>query len=142
VIEKKIDDLLQRTIHVADRWRAYDPEVAQPCNLAAGILKTLGEHDLAWDYLTSRFATGEEHAYLWGEGNTLSIQGHFELAERAFATESVANPQNGIVVWNRIANLRHAGQTEQADALLKELARMKNPEPSWINGRALWQLER
>src|SRR6202008_3884026 len=45
-------DFAPRVIRTADRWRLLDPEAADACQAAAGILQGLGQREIGWDYLT------------------------------------------------------------------------------------------
>jgi hypothetical protein len=48
------DDLAARVVSAADHWRAVDPDMLV-CQIAAQVLKSVGAHDLAWDYLSMTF---------------------------------------------------------------------------------------
>src|SRR5262249_42024000 len=47
---KPAPEFLAKVVRTADRWRSLDPEGNAACNTVAGILRTLDQHELAWDY--------------------------------------------------------------------------------------------
>jgi hypothetical protein len=116
------DDLLARTVRAADRWRALDREVTQPCQAAAEVLNRLGSTALAWDYLTTPHASSaQESAPWWGMAQDLNRKGAFLLADRAFEAAAEADPENAQILWERSQNLRQANQPEEATALLRRI---------------------
>jgi ferric-dicitrate binding protein FerR (iron transport regulator)/tetratricopeptide (TPR) repeat protein len=136
-------DLVSRTIRAADRWRALDRESDTPCQSAAAILKTLGRHDLAWDYLTTPLGQKPNEADPWLRlAQTLSREGQPDLADRAYAAAFEAEPTNAQILWDRAQNLRQAGKTEEARRLMRQIADTDwQPRFRWIRGQARWQLE-
>jgi hypothetical protein len=133
-----------RVVRAADRWRALDREASAACTLAAGVLRTLGERELAWDYLTTPAALKPNEAEPWAKvAEQLRRQGEPALAERAYRAACEAEPTDAQLLWDRARNLREAGRLAQARALYRHLA-----EGSWgtrfrgLVEQARWQLER
>jgi hypothetical protein len=112
-----------RVVRAADRWRHYDPQTEAPCQQAAAVLRTLGERELAWDYLTSPVAGRPgEPGPLVGLAAQLQRQGELLLADRAFEAAFTAEPTDAQVLWDRAQNLRQAGQLTRSRALVRQLA--------------------
>jgi hypothetical protein len=135
------DQLVGRIIVAADRWRAHDPEGQTPCELAGSIFKTLGRNDLAWDYLTSpRALPRAPHPSLSSMAQELVQGGHHELADRAYAVAFEADPDNGLLLWERACNLRTWGKEAQAADIWRQLK--ADGRQSWkeLRQRADWQL--
>jgi hypothetical protein len=136
-------DLGVKTVRMADRWRSHDPETGTACRLAANILLTAGERDLAWEYLTTpRAAQPENTTALSSEADDLSRSGAHDLADHAYAAAFAAEPTNAMLLWDRARNLRRWGKEADADRLLRQLIAEKRPEWGEIQSRARWQLER
>jgi hypothetical protein len=133
-----------KVVRTADRWRALDPDGSAACRLAARILQTLGERDLAWDYLTTPVGQRPNEAGPWAElARTLTRQGELTLADRAFAAASQAEPTDAQLLWDRAQNLAQAGQAVEAQKLYRRLA--EGPWPprfAWLQSQARWQLEK
>jgi hypothetical protein len=134
----------EKVVRAADRWRALDREASAACHLAAGVLRTLGERELAWDYLTTPAALKPNEAEPWAKvAEQLRRQGEPALAERAYRAACEAEPTDAQLLWERAGNLREAGRLAQARALYRQLA-----EGSWgprfrgLVEQARWQLER
>src|SRR5262249_34096705 len=116
-------DLAARTIRAADRWRAIDRDSEKPCQAAAKILRTLGAEDMPWDYLTTPIGQGpNESSSGLGLAQSLAQEGNLDLADRAFAAASEAEPTNAQILWDRAQNLRQAGKMTEAAKLIRELA--------------------
>jgi tetratricopeptide (TPR) repeat protein len=116
-------DLLARTVRSADRWRALDRDTSQACQAAAEVLQRLGADDLAWDYMTTPYATSTaDRSPWWAMAQQLTRKGDFLLADRAFQAAAEDHPDNAQVLWERAQNLRQANQTEQATAVLRRIA--------------------
>jgi tetratricopeptide (TPR) repeat protein len=137
-------DFYIRVMRVADRWRALDPTATEPCILAARVLRTHGQRDSAWDYLTTPVALRPNEAQPWHDlAATLVRQGDLELADRAYEAAFDAEPTNAQILWDRAQNLRQMDRTKEAQALLKKLAEEKwQPRFNWIQQQAKWQLEK
>jgi ferric-dicitrate binding protein FerR (iron transport regulator) len=136
-------DLVSRTIRAADRWRALDRDSDSPCDKAAAILKTLGQHDLAWEYLTTPLGQKPNESDLWlSLARTLSREGQLDLADRAYAAAFEAEPTNAQILWDRADNLRQTGKTEEARRLMRQIADTNwQPRFQSIRAQARWQLE-
>jgi predicted Zn-dependent protease len=137
-------DLAARTIRMADRWRLHDPESENACRTAAQILRDLGMRELAWEYLTTPLARQDNGSGPLRElGAQLSREGDPGLADHAYRTACDAEPDNALLTWERAINLRQAGQSAEAERLLRQLAEQPQPEGwRWIQARARWELER
>jgi tetratricopeptide (TPR) repeat protein len=128
-------DLAARTVWAADQWRAHDPEVSRPCQAAARVLKTLGQRDEAWEYLTTPNGAPS------GMAQGLSREGDLDLADRAYAAACEHDPDDALLVWQRAQNLRQAGKADEADALLHRLADGQwHEQYAPVQARARWQL--
>jgi ferric-dicitrate binding protein FerR (iron transport regulator) len=134
-------DLLARTVRQADRWRSHDPEPGAACDLAAQILQKIGTRELAWEYLTTSHANPSDHATLQGLAESLRREGKHELAERAYNTACDADPADALVFWHRAQNLIQGGRDQEAQAILKRLAKWNGDEADWIRTRAKWVLD-
>jgi hypothetical protein len=116
-------DLAGRTVRAADHWRSHDPEAAAACEKAAATLANLGAADLAWDYLTTATALPAPTQTAWGKlGAVRHAVGDLDTAERAYAVACAGEPGDALLLWDRAQNLRQAGRTAEADALLRKLA--------------------
>jgi ferric-dicitrate binding protein FerR (iron transport regulator)/tetratricopeptide (TPR) repeat protein len=116
-------DLLAKAVRAADRWRALDRETGSACEAAAAVAAASGEEDVAWDYLTTPYATAAHGGNVWRDlGERLSREGKPHLADRAFRAACRQEPENAQLLWERIQNLRHAGLAVQAEPLLRRLA--------------------
>src|SRR5262249_36573176 len=113
----------ERAVRAADRWRALDREAGPPCQAAARILQRLGERDLGWDYLTTPVGLRPNEADPWvALAQGLGHQGALDLADRAYAAASEAEPTNAQILWDRAENLRQAGRNADALRLLRRIA--------------------
>jgi hypothetical protein len=112
-----------RVVRAADRWRYFDTQSEAACQQAAGVLRTLGEAELAWDYLTSPVAGRPgEPGPLVALAGQLQRQGELLLADRAFEAAFASEPTDAQVLWDRAQNLRQAGQLTRSRALVRQLA--------------------
>jgi tetratricopeptide (TPR) repeat protein len=134
--------LANKTVRIADRWRAHDPEAREACKLAAATLKVLDDRPLAWDYLTTALeVTAGNRSALVDIGDRLSREGDFDLADKAYVVAAESEPNNPLILWDRARLLRQAGKTDDADRLLKQIA--DGDWPTWYHGvrdRARWQV--
>jgi tetratricopeptide (TPR) repeat protein len=134
--------LVSRTVRAADRWRALDRDSDAPCQQASSILKALGAHDLAWDYLTTPLGRrpGESGPWL-NLAQTLNRQGSLDLADRAYAAAFDAEATNAQILWDRAQNLRQAGKLDEAHKVLTQLADGKwQPRFNWLKEQARGQV--
>ncbi len=116
-------DLPGRTVRAADHWRSHDPETATACEKAAVTLANLGAADLAWDYLTTATALPPPGQTAWGKlAAVRHAVGDLDTAERAYAVACAGEPGDALLLWDRAQNLRQAGRTAEAGALLRKLA--------------------
>ena len=77
--------LTERVVWTADRWRSLD-RGGPAAEKAADVLLSLGERELAWDYLTVWLGSEEETAKGWRDAaENLRLRREYELADRALA---------------------------------------------------------
>jgi tetratricopeptide (TPR) repeat protein len=136
-------DFLTRVVRAADRWRALDRGATTACQSAGRILRTLGDKDLSWDYLTTPVGLRPNEAEPWHElAVALSRKGDLELADRAFTAAFEAEPTNAQLLWDRAQNLREAGKTVEANRLLRQLAEGTwQPRFQGLQAQARWQVK-
>jgi tetratricopeptide (TPR) repeat protein len=116
-------EFLAKVVRAADRWRALDREDTSACQLAGHILRTLGDRDLSWDYLTTPVGLRPNESEPWVDlAKSLSRQGDLDLADRAFAAAFSAEPTNAQILWDRAESLRQAGKTLAARKLFRQIA--------------------
>ena len=119
-------ELISRVVRAADRWRQVDPDPTAACQTAAQILGDLGAAEMAWEYLTTPLAAKPNEAAPWVSlAEMLRQQGHFELADRAYASAFEAEPTNAQILWDRAQVLLQAGQPRQAKEVFGQLAEGK-----------------
>jgi tetratricopeptide (TPR) repeat protein len=133
-----------KVVRTADRWRALDPEADGACELAGRILRTVGERELVWDYLTTPVARRPNESGPWlALAGTLSRTGELDLADRAYAAAFEAEPTGANILWERAQNLRQSGKLTEAQKLYRQLAEGDwQPRFNWVRSQARWQLER
>ena len=138
------DNFVSTVVRTADRWRAIDPEADGACEIAGRILRTLGERELVWDYLTTPVARRPNESGPWvALAGTLSRTGELDLADRAYAAAFEAEPTNAQILWDRAQNLRQAGKLTEARKLYRQLAEGDwQPRFNWVRSQAKWQLEK
>jgi tetratricopeptide (TPR) repeat protein len=135
-------DFVARVLRMADRWRSLDPAGTQACQAAARVLKTLGQNELAWDYLTTPIGLQPNQASPWlTMAQTLREEGSYLLADRAFVQAFAAEPTNAQILWERAMTLQQAGRNPEAKKLFQQLADTQwQPRFSWIQAQARRQL--
>ncbi len=137
-------DLVARVVRTADRWRALDPDADRACEAAGRALRTLGERELVWDYLTTPVGRRPNESGPWvALAGTLSRGGELDLADRAYAAAFEAEPTDAQILWDRAHNLRQAGKSAEAQKLYRQLAEGDwQPRFNWVRTQAKWQLEK
>ncbi|HKI38357.1 MAG TPA: VIT domain-containing protein [Gemmataceae bacterium] len=137
-------DFVARVVRTADRWRALDPEADGACETAGRILRTVGERELVWDYLTTPVGRRPNESAPWvALATTLSRTGELGLADRAYAAAFEAEPTDAQILWDRAQNLCQAGKTTEAQKLYRQLAEGDwQPRFNWVRTQAKWQLEK
>jgi Tfp pilus assembly protein PilF len=135
-------DFRAKVVRTADRWRALDGDGAAACQAAAHILQTLGDQELAWDYLTTPVGQRPRESGPWAElAQALGRQGTLDLADRALAAACAAEPTNAQLLWDRAQNLRQAGKAVEAQKLYRQLAEGQwQPRFTWVQAQARRQL--
>jgi predicted Zn-dependent protease len=128
----------RRVVSAADRWRSLDSDAEEPCRAAAHILQTLGDRELAWDYLTTPVGLRPNEAKPWTNlAEALVRRGDLDLADRAFAAAFEAEPTNAQVLWDRAQNLHQAGKRVEAQTLYRQLAEGEwQPRFNWLKVQA------
>ena len=113
----------------ATRWSALptaggrlDREQEKAATAAAAVLLTLGERELAWDYLTTPAALRPGESDVWvGLASRLQRQGDRDLADRAYQAAFEREATNAQHLWDRADNLKQAGRLVQAQALYRQI---------------------
>lgn len=114
---------LAKVIRTADRWRLIDADHSEPSLLAAKILFTMGERELAWDYWTTPIDLHPAESRPWLElAAAMKTEGDLEKADRAFAIAFEAEPTNPEILWNRAQNAVRMGQPDRARQLYRQIA--------------------
>ena len=135
-------DFRTKVVRAADRWRALDTEAHASCQAAARILQTLGERELAWDYLTTPVGKQPGESGPWVRlAETLNRRGDLELADRAYSAAFAVEPTDAQILWDRSQNLRQSGKAADAQKLLRKLADGPwLPRFHGLQSQARWQL--
>ena len=117
------DDLARKVIRAADRWRLLDVDPSAACQAAARILKLLGQHDLAWEYLTTAPAqpTGEPKSWLALARNLRETK-DYEMAQRGFVAAAETEPNDPSILWEESRMLRETDKGAEAKAVLERIA--------------------
>jgi len=138
-------DFVAKVVRTADRWRSLDSEANDACELAGRVLRTVGERELVWDYLTTPVGRRPNESGPWvALANTLGRTGELDLADRAYyAAAFEAEPTDAQILWDRAQNLRQAGKTAEAQKLYRQLAEGDwQPRFNWVRTQAKWQMEK
>jgi tetratricopeptide (TPR) repeat protein len=139
LLEKEPDQaFLAKVVGAADRWRSLDNDPTNPCQLAAGIFKTLGKAHLAWEYYTTPLSVRPNESTAWLTlAQTMSQEGELELADRAYAEAYDAEPTNAQVLWDRAMLLQQRGKSAAAQGIFRQIANGTwQPRFSWIQAEA------
>jgi hypothetical protein len=115
-------DLAAKVVRAADRWRALDADGAGACQAASRILRGLGEHELAWEYLLTASPPPADGPAWLTLAHALQQDEEPDLADRALAQACAAEPGNADAVWARAHNLLRAGKPAEARDLFRQLA--------------------
>jgi tetratricopeptide (TPR) repeat protein len=131
------DGFRAKVERAADRWRSLDPDPEPACRAAAEVLRTLGERDAAWDYLTTALALRPRDAGPWLDlARTLADWGD-DRADQAYAAAFAAEPTDAGLLWERAERLRQAGKRSEAEKLYRQLAEGTwEPRFAGLPGRA------
>jgi predicted Zn-dependent protease len=114
---------LAKVVKTADRWRALDAGAKEASNTTAAILRTLGNNDLAWDYLTTPIGMQPNEPGPWlNLASNLRLSGETNLADLAYKAAFETEPTNAQALWDRAENLQQAGKTTQAQSLYRQIA--------------------
>lgn len=131
-------DLATRAVQAADRWRSLDTDATAACQQAANLLNTLGQDELAWDYLTTPLVTKPNESTAWlSLAQTLRDQDSVDLADRAYDAAWEAESTNARILWDHAQMLEHAGRIEDARRLYQQIVDSQwQPRFRPIQGRA------
>ncbi len=117
--QKPPADLAAKVVRAADRWRALDPDGTAASHWAFQSLRSLGDADLAWDYLLMSIQS-DANGFSWANlAQSLVAAEDFDLAERAYAQACLADPANTALLRARADNLQRAGHPAAARDLLQ-----------------------
>lgn len=115
-------DLLPRVLRTIDRWRAVDAR-ASVCLAAARLLRDLGAHDLAREYLLSVVAQRPHEGAAWATvARAFEEHGRLDEGEPAWARAFEVEETNAEYLWCRADLLRRLGRPGEARPLLERLA--------------------
>jgi tetratricopeptide (TPR) repeat protein len=116
--------LVDRLVRAADRWRSLEVDVTAPCQRASQVLRLLGEHDLAWQYLTTPLAMRPNEAQPWNDmAVALRGEGDIDLAALAYDEAFTAEETNAQILWDHAEMLEGAGRKGEAQALYGRIAK-------------------
>jgi tetratricopeptide (TPR) repeat protein len=138
------DDVVERVVRAADRWRSLDADGSAACRWAGRILRLLGRADLAWEYLSTAIALGTREPDTWAKlGDMLADEdGDRDLAERAYRAATEADPQHVPFLYARALNLEEAGRRLEAHRLFRQVAEGKwSEEFEWLQAQAREKLQ-
>jgi tetratricopeptide (TPR) repeat protein len=141
VLEKELSkDFLARVVRAVDRWRSLDTDPTTACHSAAVIFKMAGARDLAWDYYTTPLSLRPNEAGAWLTlAQTMSQEGEYDLADRAYAEAFDAEPTNAQILWDRAMLLQQRGKNAEARAIFRQIARGSwQPRFEWLRTQAEW----
>ncbi len=121
--EQPSPELVSRVVRAADRWRAIDPDDTSACHAASRVLRRLGDHERAWEYLTTPLAERPAESPAWlSLAQTLRGQSEFDLADRCYVAAFDASPTNAQVLWDRAVMLDQCGRRDAAQQLFRQIA--------------------
>jgi tetratricopeptide (TPR) repeat protein len=141
--ESASTELAARIVRAVDRWRSLDTDPTAACQAASHTLASLGAQDAAWEYLTTPLANKPNEATPWVSlAQSLSSQGDFELADRAYASAFDIEPTNAQILWDRAQLLDQRGKPDDAGRLYRQLADGTwQPAFNWIQQQARTKVE-
>jgi predicted Zn-dependent protease len=116
-------DIMNRVVRAADRWRSLDPDDTTACQAAARVLDRLGAREAAWEYVTTPFGDkpGEPPTWL-SLGQEMREQACIELADRAYQNAFIAEPTNAQILWERAQMLEQTGKSDVARQCYRQIA--------------------
>jgi tetratricopeptide (TPR) repeat protein len=116
-------DIVNRVVRSADRWRSLDPDDTAACQAAAKVLERLGAATTAWEYVTTPYADKPAEPPVWlSLGRTLRDQGSVSLAGIAYEQAFNAEPTNAQILWERAQMLEQAGKPAAAREHYRRIA--------------------
>ena len=132
-----------KVVGAADRWRALDRDQEKAASAAAGVLRALGERELAWDYLTTPVALRPGESEVWSNlAASLQRQGERDLADRAWKAAFERESTNAQLLWDRAYNLKQSGKIAQAEKLYRQIADGDwQPRFASLKTQAKWLLD-
>lgn len=140
---KAPDGFRDRVVRAADRWRAMDREQERACRLCSEVLRSLGERELAFDYLVTPVALRPGESSPWESlASDLVRQGDRDQADQAYRSAFERESTNAQILFDRAENLRKAGRMASARALYKQIAEGDwQPRFTALKQQAKWLLE-
>jgi len=116
-------DVRTRIVTVADRWRALDDDPTGASDMAGAIFASLGEEDLAWDYLTTPLDAKPNESAPWTNlAQRMAAKNEYVMADKAYATAFEIEPTNADLLFSRAQLLRRRGRHDLARPLLEQIA--------------------
>jgi tetratricopeptide (TPR) repeat protein len=116
-------DLLVKVVRAADRWRSLESDGSAACQAAAQVLKKLGAHELAWEYLTSGIGQRPDESGPWlGIAQIFRQENDLPKADWAYTRAFEVEPTNPQILWERAMVLGQAGKTAQALQIYQQIA--------------------
>ena len=117
------------------RWT---PTATAPAKPRRASCKQLGAADLAWDYLTTPVDRKPNEAAPWlSLARTLTAEGSYDLADRAYAAAFEAEPTNAQLLWDRAAQLQQPARRPRPQGVFRQLAEGEwQPRFGWMQEEA------
>ncbi len=113
--------LIRRVIRAADEWRSMEDDPSEACQLAARILRKLGQRELAWDYLTTPLAARPGPDAWRTLAADLASQNETQLADMAFRRAFAQLQTDPGILLEHAAMLHQQGQMAAARTLLERI---------------------
>jgi predicted Zn-dependent protease len=118
-------ELFEKVPRAVERWRVLDPH-GDALKRGIDVLIALGDHESAWDYLTTLMAKEEVSAYAWKErADRLREAREYELAKRCLKEAEAMEPDSASLLMEQAKLLREMGRRDEGRALLKRLVHEK-----------------
>ena len=120
------EGLKQKVMAAADQWRMLDDDDTKACQLAAEILKLLGDEDMAWAYLTTPVAVDANSSSSWlNLARVLVASGDASLADEAFNRSFEYEQTNPQILLEHAQWLTTRGESRKSRKLLKQISENK-----------------
>jgi tetratricopeptide (TPR) repeat protein len=110
-------------MRVADRRREIEQDPSMACRQAATLLRRIGQHEAAWDYLTTPLALRPGEAEPWVNlAEALKAQGADDMADRAYAAAFDVEGSNPQHLWDRAQLAQQHGRFAEARQFYRQIA--------------------